>query len=57
MSTYSRYSGDDLTKAFDALEQGHTTAWVARRYGVPKSTLSRKYREFKKEKDDEKADS
>jgi hypothetical protein len=57
VSTYRQYRDDDLTKAINAIEQGHTALWAARRYGVPKSTLQRKYQMFKQEKDNEKADS
>ena len=56
MSTYKQYEDDDLTKAIEALEQGHTALWAARRYGVPKSTLQRKYQVFKQEQSNEKDD-
>jgi hypothetical protein len=56
VSTYKQYEDDDLTKAIEALEQGHTALWAARRYGVPKSTLQRKYQVFKQEQNNEKDD-
>jgi len=58
MATYSYYDEGSLTKAIAAIDSGHTRAWAARRYGVPITTLNRKYREAKSSGDDnEKANS
>jgi len=58
MPTYGYYDNDSLTKAVAAIDAGHTRAWAARRYGVPVTTLNRKYRELKTSGDDnEKANS
>jgi len=55
MATNKLYSDEDVQKAINAIESGRTPSWASMRYGIPVSSLKRKHRQFKQEKDDEEA--